>query len=89
MHLEVITPTAKIYDGEVTRVRVPGTKGSFEILNNHAAVISTLENGKVRITDAKNNQQFLQIKGGLIEVLKNNITLLTESAEGNLPEEEE
>ena len=51
MQLEIITPDKKIYSGDVTSVSVPGAKGRFEMLNNHAAVISTLLNGKVKIKD--------------------------------------
>ena len=49
MTLEILTPDKKVYEGEVTSVTVPGTAGSFEILNNHAPIISTLEDGKVII----------------------------------------
>ena len=43
MHLEIITPARKLFTGEVKLVQVPGSKGSFEILNNHAPIISTLD----------------------------------------------
>ncbi|HEX3934414.1 MAG TPA: F0F1 ATP synthase subunit epsilon, partial [Puia sp.] len=47
MILEILTPDKKVYEGEVTSVTLPGTMGSFEILNQHAPIISTLEDGKV------------------------------------------
>ena len=42
MNLEILTPGKKIYSGQVTLVKVPGSLGSFEILNNHAPIISLL-----------------------------------------------
>ncbi len=46
MYLEIITPDKKVFEGEVTGAKFPGTQGSFEVLNNHAPLISTLENGE-------------------------------------------
>jgi F-type H+-transporting ATPase subunit epsilon len=57
-------------------VKLPGTKGSFEVLKNHAALISKLEKGSVRIKD-KNGVHFIEITGGIAEVLKNKIVVLT------------
>jgi F-type H+-transporting ATPase subunit epsilon len=42
MQLEIITPEAKIFEGEVDAVQFPGLDGSFQVLNNHAAIISAL-----------------------------------------------
>ncbi|HMT29890.1 MAG TPA: ATP synthase F1 subunit epsilon [Bacteroidia bacterium] len=78
MYLEIITPDKKIFSGEVTSVHVPGTAGQFQILNNHAPIISTLANGKVKIKTAAGTQSF-DVKGGVVEVLKNKIVVLAES----------
>ncbi len=78
MFLEIITPDKKVFSGEITRVQVPGSKGSFEVLNNHAPIISTLVKGKVKVTD-KQGVQFIDIHAGVIEVLKNKIIILAES----------
>jgi F-type H+-transporting ATPase subunit epsilon len=51
MKIEIITPDRKIYEGEIKSVRVPGKKGSFQVLKDHAPIISTLENGPVIIID--------------------------------------
>ena len=77
MHLEIITPDKKIFSGEVTSVSVPGTDGRFQVLNNHAPIISTLQNGQVKIKSADGDQTF-DVKGGVIEVLKNKVILLAE-----------
>jgi F-type H+-transporting ATPase subunit epsilon len=77
MHLEIITPDKKIYTGEVTSVIVPGTVGQFELLKDHAPIISTLQNGKVKIKDKEGVKTF-DIKGGVVENLKNKIVILAE-----------
>lgn len=79
MQLEIITPDRKVFEGEVNLVQVPGSKGSFEVLKNHAPIISTLEAGKVKILDKKNEEQFIDIGKGVIEVKNNLITILAES----------
>jgi F-type H+-transporting ATPase subunit epsilon len=53
MFLEIVTPEAVIFSSDVTSVAVPGLNGEFQILNNHAPIVSVLTSGKVRV-DAKN-----------------------------------
>ncbi|NTW31291.1 MAG: ATP synthase F1 subunit epsilon [Bacteroidetes bacterium] len=78
MFIEIITPDTKIYSGEVSLAQLPGTDGSFEILNNHAPIISTLGKGKIKIIDAEKTTKFFEIKSGVVEVLKNKIIVLAE-----------
>ncbi len=80
MKLEILTPDKAVFEGEVTSVTVPGTMGSFEVLNGHAPLISTLEDGKVVIRNGKGEQSML-IKGGVIEVIDNKIIVLAEGIE--------
>lgn len=54
MILEVITPESKIFSGDITAVQLPGIDGSFQILNNHAPIISALKEGKIKV-DLKEN----------------------------------
>lgn len=77
MTLEILTPDKTVYTGEVTSVTVPGTLGSFEVLKDHASIISTLEDGKVVIRNGKESQSMF-IKGGVIEVIQNKIIVLAE-----------
>jgi len=77
MTLEILTPDKKIFEGEVTAVTVPGVMGSFQILKDHAPIISTLEDGPVIIKD-KAGDNIFNIKGGVVEVLKNKIVVLAE-----------
>jgi F-type H+-transporting ATPase subunit epsilon len=80
MKLEIITPDKKIYEGDIRSIRVPGKKGSFQVLKDHAPIISTLENGPVFIVDQEGRETKLEINGGVIEVKMNKIILLVESA---------
>ena len=78
MHVEIITPDRKVFEGEATSVRFPGTDGSFEVLNNHAPLISALQAGDVTVTGAGGGT--FRISGGIVEVLRNQVTVLAESA---------
>jgi F-type H+-transporting ATPase subunit epsilon len=79
MYLEIITPEKKLFSGEVKLVQVPGSKGSFEILHNHAPIISTLDEGKIKIISPDDETKFFDIGGGVIESKQNNIVILAES----------
>ena len=79
MKIEIITPDRKVYEGEIKSVRVPGKKGSFQVLKDHAPIISTLERGSVILVDQANNEKIFEIDGGVIEVKMNKIILLAES----------
>jgi F-type H+-transporting ATPase subunit epsilon len=79
MKIEIITPDKKIFDGEIKSVRVPGKKGSFQVLKDHAPIISTLESGLVRMVDEGDSEIIYEISGGVIEVKSNKIILLADS----------
>jgi F-type H+-transporting ATPase subunit epsilon len=76
LKLKIVTPERVEFDGEVAQVVVPGTQGQFEILTNHAPIISTLQKGMVVYDGNK-----LQILGGFVEVQKNEVSLCVEKAE--------
>lgn len=78
MQLEIITPEEKVFEGEVTSVQLPGVTGKFEILNNHAPIISSLTKGKVRVIDTNNNTEHYDINGGVIEMQNNKVIVLAD-----------
>ena len=78
MKLEVLTPDRHVFNGEVTSVKVPGTEGEFEVLNNHSALVSSLKTGTVRIIKKGGEKQTFKIGSGFIEVLRNEISLLVQ-----------
>ena len=53
MQLEIITPEEKIFQGDAESVQFPGLNGSFQVLNDHAAIISALTVGDVKVSLAK------------------------------------
>jgi len=77
MHLEILTPEKKVFEGDVTLVTFPGADGSFQVLDHHAPLISLLKEGVVeyKIKDAR---QTIAITGGVVEVLKNRVILLAD-----------
>jgi|TARA_B100000768_G_scaffold175018_1_gene185955 F-type H+-transporting ATPase subunit epsilon len=78
MILEIITPEKEVFNGEVTSVKLPGNSGEFEVLNNHASIISTLTSGNVRVITIDNKTENFTINGGVIEMKKNRIIVLAE-----------
>lgn len=80
MTLEIITPDTRVWSGKIRSIRVPGTRGSFQVLRDHAPIISTLETGTVTVVDSQGKPLFFEISGGVIEVKMNKIVLLAESA---------
>lgn len=79
MKIEIITPERKVFEGDIRSVRIPGRKGSFQVLKDHAPIVSTLENGPVIIVDNLDKELRFEIDGGVIEVKQNKIILLAES----------
>lgn len=79
MFLEIISPDELIYEGNVKRVRLPGSKGLFEILKNHAPIISTMEKGVIRVIDEEDKITSFKVEGGIVENKNNKIIILVES----------
>ena len=91
MYLEIVTPEQTIFKGEVDSVSVPGVNGDFEMLNNHAAIVSILKKGFVKINgdltlDDSNKTRFekngtaywFAIDSGAIEMNANKIIVLAD-----------
>ncbi|MBI35870.1 MAG: ATP synthase F1 subunit epsilon [Flavobacteriales bacterium] len=79
MNLEIVTPDSKVYEGEITSIALPGIDGSFQILNNHAPIVSALGTGKMKIVDKENQTQEYTISGGVVEMNNNKVIVLAES----------
>lgn len=78
MNLEIITPDKKVFGGEANAVTFPGAEGQFQVLNNHAPLVSTLGKGEILI-DTISGKQTYTVDGGVVEVLNNNILVLAEA----------
>ena len=77
MQVDILTPEKKVYSGEADAVVLPGANGKFEVLNRHAAIISTLKEGTVKVKKGNEKLEF-KIRAGICEVLNNKISVLTE-----------
>ena len=77
MHLEILTPEKKIFEGDVTIATFPGSDGSFQVMDHHAPLISLLKEGLVEYK-GKEGKHSLTITGGVVEVLKNKTILLAD-----------
>ena len=93
MLLEIVSPESKLFQGEVTSVSLPGVAGSFQVLNHHAPIVSTLKEGVIKIAAAsfnfnkevaekftKINEQLysLKIASGTIEMKDNKVIVLVD-----------
>ncbi len=78
LKLKIVSPERIEFEGDVLSVLVPGTLGQFEILTNHAPIISSLEKGKV-VYGLPNGEKIpLEICGGFVEVQKNVVSICVE-----------
>ena len=78
MQLEIITPDRKVFSGEASSVTFPGSEGQFQVLNDHAPMVSTLARGPVVIQSAAGQQSFT-VDGGVVEILRNKVLVLAEA----------
>ena len=92
MYLEIVTPEATLFSGDVESIAVPGVNGEFEMLNNHAPIVSLLKEGHVKIygdiqldeevenkfTKGEKRGTWLEINSGTIELKDNKIIVLAD-----------
>jgi F-type H+-transporting ATPase subunit epsilon len=91
MHLEIITPEQTLLSQEVDTVTLPGVMGEFQILNNHAPVVSSLDKGFIKIDknvtidskaksffEERNEKLAFTIKGGVVECKDNKVIVLVD-----------
>ena len=78
MILEIITPDKNVFEGEVAMVTLPGKNGKFQLLNDHAPLVSTLAKGNLTYEQNGSKNSFL-VDGGVIEVVNNKILVLAEA----------
>ena len=77
-HLKVIVPDRVFFEGPVLSIVAPGGAGSLGVLVNHAPLITTLVPGRLVITSPQGEKRSYQIGSGFLDILKNQVTLLTE-----------
>ena len=77
MNLEILTPKKKVFEGEVNSAIFPGADGSFQVLNNHAPLISLLKDGAIEFRTKEKTEKVV-ITGGVVEVLQNRVIVLAD-----------
>ena len=82
LKLKIVSPEKIEFEGDVESVLVPGSLGQFEILVNHAPIISSLDKGKVVYAVPGGEKRSLDIIGGFVEVQKNVVSLCVELSAG-------
>lgn len=79
MQVDIISPEKLLFSGEATSIKMPGVNGAFQVLENHAPMISTLTAGVVEMELAKNNERkTFEINGGVVEIRSNKVSLLAD-----------
>tara|TARA_B100000795_G_scaffold269434_1_gene258780 strand:- start:8 stop:253 length:246 start_codon:yes stop_codon:yes gene_type:complete len=78
MVLEIVTPDSKVFEGEITSITLPGIEGSFQILNNHAPVVSALGIGNLVVVTENETIEF-NLNGGVVEMNNNKVIVLAEA----------
>lgn len=81
LNLDIVTPSKSVFKGEIKSITVPGTLGSFQVLKNHAPIVSTFEIGLVKVELQDSQINYYATAGGTIEVLDNEIIVLADSIE--------
>jgi len=79
--VEIVTPTKVAYEGNVNSINIPGTKGDFQVLFNHAPLMSSIEVGVIKIEETSGTKNVYAIGGGTVEVLNNKVVVLAQSFE--------
>jgi len=82
MNLVVLSPEKEIFSGAVKSVQVPGTDGSFQMLENHAAIVSSLREGAVNVVKSNGEKLTFEVTGGFVECLNNEVSLLVSGTKG-------
>jgi len=78
MNVKIIKPDATLFDGTATLVQLPGTGGLFELLENHAPIISSLAEGKIRLQAEGEAEKVFPIKAGVVKGQQNDILILVQ-----------
>lgn len=81
--LEIVTPEGLEFEGKVEAVTVPGAMGRFQVLYNHAPIISEVEIGVIKFNDSRDDETIYATSGGFVQVLDNKVSVIVETAEAS------
>ena len=83
LNLEIVTPTKVIFKGDVISFSAPGVMGGFQILYNHAPMLSEIGVGVVKLQQPNGSETFYATSGGFVDVLNNRVIVLAETVESS------
>lgn len=78
MKVKITKPDSTLFEGEARLLQLPGTDGSFEIMNSHASIISALKAGVIRVVMAEGGEKTFDIRGGVVKGQRNEISILVQ-----------
>lgn len=81
LDIDIVTPQRIIFSGKCISVAIPGAKSPFQVLYNHAPIVSALEVGAIKIVNEDNSEVVYATEGGFVEVLENRVSIVVETAE--------
>ncbi|MDE2996096.1 MAG: ATP synthase F1 subunit epsilon [Bacteroidota bacterium] len=81
MLVDIVSPSGRVFSGEISRFKAPGVEGSFEVLKNHAPMIATIEIGSIVVTGTDGKPITIATSGGFVEVQNNTVSVVAETAE--------
>ncbi len=79
--VDIVTPSRTIYSGPAAAITLPGVKGGFQVLFNHAPIVSALDIGVIKVLNTDGTETLYATDGGFAEVLRNKISVAVETAE--------
>lgn len=79
--VDIVSPSKQIFSGEVLSLTAPGTVGGFQVLYNHADLLTSLAIGEIKLVTAEGQTEYYATSGGFLEVKKNKVIILTETIE--------
>jgi F-type H+-transporting ATPase subunit epsilon len=79
--LEIVTPRKVVFKGDVVSFSAPGVMGGFQVLYNHAPMLAAIKIGEAKLRDPDGHEYYYAMSGGFVDVFKNHVTVLAETAE--------
>ncbi len=81
LSIEIVTPQKTVFSGNARSITLPGTQAPFQVLYNHAPIVSSLELGQIKIVDENDNEILYATSHGFTEISRNVVSVLVETAE--------
>ncbi|MDP2944360.1 MAG: ATP synthase F1 subunit epsilon [bacterium] len=78
---EIVTPERVVLKQEILQITVPTTSGEITVLPDHIPLVSVLKPGVIEVKRADNSSEIISVSGGFIEVTKDKVVILADTAE--------